>query len=154
MGIGSFAFAWTFHFMLMIWASVLYEAAKPSLASSYFDPKPFEQNGRIYGHLGVHLFRRALVWVGWEKISRKARPIRRDLEFLAAYERATRASEFNHLLIGAVVLGFCVYVAATHGWRQTLWLLLLTVPLHVYPAMVQRYNRPRVRSALDRYYLH
>ena len=66
-----FAFAWALNFLLMLCVSVFIEASKSQLNSSYFDEKGWEQKGKIYELLGVNLFRKLLVLIGWEKLNKK-----------------------------------------------------------------------------------
>ena len=142
----TFAFAWGLNFMLMGWYTYLISLFAPGLNTSYFKPQPFEQGGKIYRYLGVHLYRRLLVLVGWEKISRQANPIRNNLSDLRTCEYNTRVAELGHTLIALLVLALTPVVC--RSWDEAKWLLITNLLLNVYPIVVQRYNRPRYHRLL------
>jgi hypothetical protein len=145
----SFAFAWVLNFMLMFFVVFFTEALKSQFNSSYFDKKEWEQHGKIYERLGVNLFRKLLVLIGWEKVIRKSNPIEKNKKALANLHYQTKKSELDHLIIFIIVLGFNIFVAFKFGVVKSLWLLLLNVILHVYPIFLQRYNRPRMERVLN-----
>jgi hypothetical protein len=143
-------FSWTLNFSLMFCYSVIESQLKPSLQSTYFTSKAFEQQGKIYTLLGVLIYRKFLVCTHWEKLSQKANPVKKSLEALRKYEHATRVSEFGHTLIALVVLVFTVYVSMKYSAKEAVWLFLFNILLNIYPIMVQRYNRPRVQRVLQK----
>ena len=147
-GITSFVFAWVLNFMLMM--AVLYytQTYKPRLASRYYHLKKWEAGGRIYKWLGIHGFRKVLVWMGWEKINKASNPVNKSLVALKHLEYGTRQSEFGHLIIFFTVLAITLFVGFYFGVKQTFWLLILNILLNAYPIWVQRYNRPRIQKAI------
>jgi hypothetical protein len=149
-GLHSFLFAWVLNFMLMTGVLYITQTFKPKLMSTYYDPQKWETEGTIYKWLGIHAFRKALVWVGWEKINKASNPVNKNLNALKQLEYRTRQSEFGHSIIFFIVLVFALVVASKYGIRQSLWLLLLNIILNVYPIGIQRYNRPRLRNIIAR----
>src|SRR5690606_20167899 len=103
-GMDSFLFAWILNFMLMIAVFSFSQTMKPKLTSSYYDIKDWERGGRVYASLGVTLFRKILVWIGWEKLHKKANPVKKGLNSLLQLEHGTRQSEFGHLVVFLIVL--------------------------------------------------
>ena len=148
--VSSALFSWTLHFSLMFWISMVTFYLAPALNAPYFNSHPKEKEGRIYTVLGVHWFRRLLVLSGWEKLNRKNNPIRKTLPALQQYERATRTSEFNHTVIAFIVVLITGYVWVKYSFRAAFWLLLFNVLLNIYPIIVQRYNRPRLRQIIKK----
>lgn len=148
MRMDSFAFAWALNFVLMIWVSAFIEAQKSRLTSSYYDEKPWEQRGKIYEYIGINIFRKLLVLVGWEKVIRKSHPIEKNTQALINLHDQTKKSELGHLIIWFIVLGFNVFVAFKFGAQKASWLLILNVLLNLYPVLLQRYNRPRIERAI------
>ncbi|WP_205502622.1 glycosyl-4,4'-diaponeurosporenoate acyltransferase CrtO family protein [Rufibacter psychrotolerans] len=130
----------------MAWYTALVALSVPKLNSRYFNSYRFEQEGRIYEYLGVHFYRKLLVWTGWEKVSRKANPIRKDLASLTTADRNSRTSEAGHLVIAVIV--FAVAGLVMRSWSEARWLLVLNVVLNIYPVLLQRFNRPRYRRVL------
>lgn len=143
-----FSFAWVLNFTLM--GCVLYftETLKSPLTGAYYQEKPWERRGKIYEYAGVNVFRKILVWVGWEKLNKKANPIRKDTDTLMQLHYRTKQSELGHVIILIIVFGFNAFVAIKYGIAQSLWLLGSNVVLNLYPILLQRYNRPRIARAI------
>lgn len=144
----SFSFAWILNFLLMFTMVFTTGALKSPLTSSYFEEKPWEQKGKIYEHLGINIFRKFLVLIGWEKVIRSAYPIKTKSEALKNLYYQTKKSELDHLIIFIIVLGFNIFVAFKFGFVKSLSLLILNLVFNLYPIFLQRYNRPRVKKAL------
>jgi hypothetical protein len=147
-GLHSFLFAWVLNFMLMTGTLFITRTFKPRLASSYYDPKRWEARGKIYKWLGVHQFRKLLVWTGWERLNKGSGPVKKRLDALEHLEYSTRQSEFGHSIIFVIVFTFSLFVASSYGIRHSLWLFSLNLFLNIYPIGVQRYNRPRLQQAI------
>ncbi len=148
-GMDSFIFAWVLNFILMMGVLFFTQTFKPTLRSSYYKVKEWEASGKIYKWLGVNLFRKILVWVGWEKLNKAANPVTNKVEALKLLEYRTRQSEFGHLIIFFIVLIFNIIVVFHYGFIQSLWLFFLNLTLNVYPVLVQRYNRPRLQKIVN-----
>ncbi|SHN09247.1 hypothetical protein SAMN04488057_106177 [Cyclobacterium lianum] len=148
-GLHTFVFAWVLNFLLMTGVLAFTETFQPKLNMTWFDSKKWEADGKIYKRFGVDLFRKLLVWVKWEKLTKAANPIKKDRETLTKLAYKTRQSEFGHAIIFIIVLIFGIVVAFSYGFRQSVWLLLLNILLNLYPIALQRYNRPRLRGILS-----
>lgn len=147
-GLNTFMFAWVVNFLLMTALMAYTETFQPPLQSSYFATKKWEAGGTVYRWLGVDVFRKLLVWIGWEKLNRASTPLKKSRTALEKLEYQTRQSEFGHLIIFIVVAALGIAVALLQGIRESFWLFLLNVVLNGYPIAVQRYNRPRLRRVL------
>jgi len=150
MSMSSLSYSILLNFLLMIWMSIVETLLMPTLKSSYFDSHSIEEEGIIYKYFGVDIFRKLLVLIGWEKSRKKETPIRRSLSLLEYYEYRTRASEFGHGVIAIIIAFITVYVGIAYTFKDTIWLILLNIFLNLYPMMVQRYNRPRVRRVIKK----
>ena len=151
LGVTSFSFAWVLNFMLMMAVSSIMQTFKPRFTAKYFDSKQWEAGGKVYKWFGVNVFRKLLVWVGWEKLHKAVSPVKKDLGALKQLEYNTRQADFGHLVIFFIVMAFTIWVAYQEGIAQSWWLFSLNVILNVYPIMVQRYNRPRLQKAIQVY---
>ncbi|MBD3629660.1 hypothetical protein [Cyclobacterium sp.] len=147
-GLHTFSFAWVLNFLLMTALLAYTETLQPALQSDYFETKKWEKGGTVYRWLGVNGFRKLLVWIGWEKLNKTSRPVKKDRAALEQLEYKTRQSEFGHAIIFIVVLVFGTAVAFFYGIRESFWLFFLNVVLNGYPIAVQRYNRPRLQRVL------
>lgn len=144
----SFVFSWTLNLSLMFWYLVLVSQINPKLDSSYFNQKPFEKNGGIYKYFGVQIYRKLLVWVGWEKVIKKANPIKNSLIKLKICEHNTRVSELGHIIIAIIV--FITGIFLSNSLVQAKWFIITNLLLNIYPVLVQRFNRPRYSRLIDR----
>lgn len=143
-----FAFAWVLNFVLMAWYTYLDALFGWKYDSSYFHSKDLEKNGAVYKYFGVHLYRKLLVIIGWEKISRKDAKITKSRSSIALAEAKSRNSEVGHSLIFIIVAVITLVVSS--NLREALWLIILNLLLNVYPVFVQRYNRPRYNRLLQK----
>jgi len=140
-GVTGFSFAWVLNFTLMAWFTYINSIYKFPLKSSYFKSRSWERNTRIYNLLGITYFKKLLVLTGWEKITRKENPIKKDPRSLKLLVNNSRSSEFGHLVIAIIVLIFTVIVS--HTLKDAMWLLITNILLNIYPVLLQRYNRQR-----------
>ncbi len=144
----SFSFAWALNFLLMLCVFAFTGILKSPLTSSYYLPKEWERGGKLYKLLGIDFFRKLLVVIGWEKLTKKSNPVEKNSEALAKLYYQTKKSELDHLIIFLIVLGFTIFVALDFEPARSLWLLTLNVLLNLYPIFLQRYNRPRVERLI------
>ena len=123
------------------------------LPRSYYRPGAIASARRLYGLLGVRLFKR--IAPNGDLVNRLAR--RRDPGYrvlggradLPGFLEGMRSGERAHLVFLLMGLFTAVY-AARIGWYR--WALLLTlgnVAFNLYPVMLQRYNRARIRIIPD-----
>ncbi|MCT2564736.1 hypothetical protein [Chryseobacterium herbae] len=143
-----FSFALALNFLLMACVLTFTETLKSPLNSSYFNEKVWEKRGKIYESLGINIFRKSLVKIGWEKLNKKSKPVEKNTEALMNLHYRTKQDELGHLIIMFIVLGFTIFVACKFGILQSLWLLILNILLNIYPIFLQRYNRPRIARAV------
>lgn len=151
MDITSGAFSIALNFALMFWFSVLETQLNPSLDASYFNSQPFEKQGKLYRMLGVEWYRAILVKSGWERLRQQGMPVRKSLSDIRAYERGTRVAEAGHLVVGVIVLIVNIYVFFAYSALAGRWLLLFNLLLNIYPVLLQRYTRPRLRQVIERF---
>jgi hypothetical protein len=148
-GVTSFLFAWVLNLMLMMVTLAFTQTFQPPLTSPYYKCKKWEMQGRIYRYIGIDVFRKCLVWVGWEKYNKHTVPVKNQADALRHLEYMSRQSEFGHLIIFWIVLAIALYVWSEHGFLPSLSLLSLNIILNGYPVALQRYNRPRYQKALQ-----
>lgn len=147
-GMRGFLFAWVLNLMLMMCVYKFTEELKSQFTSPYYNERKWERDGRIYRLLGINFFRKLLVWIGWERLNKKANPLVKNTNALLHLQYRTKQSELGHIIILVIVLGFTIFVAIKFGIRESLWLLILNVLLNLYPIFLQRYNRPRLNRAI------
>jgi len=145
----SFAFACSLLILLMVGVRSFTETLKSPLTSSYFKQKPWERRGKIYELLGINFYRKLLVWIGWEKVSQKTKPVKKNTKTLIHLYHETKHDELGHLIILIIVIGFNIFVAFKFGVLNSLWLFVLKILTNLYPVLLQRYNRPRIERAIN-----
>ena len=145
LGLQGFLFAWMLNLALMMCVFFFTETLKSELSSNYYNEKKWEKKGKIYELLGVNIFRKILVIIGWEKLNKKTNPVEKNSKALIHLEYRTKQSELGHIIIFFIVTVFNTYVAIL----ESLWLLILNILLNIYPILLQRYNRPRLKKAIN-----
>ena len=135
-------------FVLPVW---LASAVGSRLPERYYRCHSFERRRRLYEMLGVHYFRFLVPHgdgINW--LVRRSQPgyrVVRDRLTLADYEARTRRAEAFHLGCLLVMAPAAMY-ATFAGWSgMALWLTLPSIPLHLYPVLLQRYTRARMAKA-------
>jgi hypothetical protein len=147
----SLLFVFSLNFAAMIWSLVLLKIHKPSLNSRWYNSIALEQNGRIYKGLGVLTFQAVLRLIGWHKVSDSPK-VQRDIKVLELLEKETRLSEAGHLMCLAIVSVFICIGIINLNWVGLMYLLISAMLFHLYPIMLQRHHRPRIRRAIDSLY--
>lgn len=148
-GMQGFAFAFSLNFMLMACVLTFTETLKSQLTFPYFNEKAWERRGKTYESLGINLYRKLLIGIGWERLNKKSKPVEKNTKALIHLHYRTKQDELGHLIILIIVLGFTVFVAFKFGVLHSLWLFLLNILLNLYPVFLQRYNRPRIERVLN-----
>jgi hypothetical protein len=123
----------------------------------YFTPHRFENynNGRLYEILGIRFFKRYLPTSG--DIVTRHRHLRRIafdqdgvLSSLKRYELQTRNYEGRHIFGALSMLVISWWSIEFYGKGNWLVLLVGNIIINGYPIMLQRYNRIRILSVLNR----
>jgi hypothetical protein len=145
-----FLFAFDLHLLLMAWFAFSITYLKISYEWNYFLPKSIENDGKIYNYFGVNIFRKILVIIGWEKITRKMNgTVKFNIENLKKREKNTRTGEFAHFVIGIIVMILTLILAKS--FEDAKWLIITNIIFHFYPVLLQRYNRPRYLKTINKF---
>lgn len=123
------------------WAILLRLALPVNLPPGYFRIRPFERRAGIYQRLGVRHFARLVV----ERI-----PFMGTRSGLSHFAERSRHAETVHLFALAGMAPAVLSLSLQQSRLIALWTLLFSVPIHVYPIMLQRHNRMRVERILAR----
>lgn len=136
-----------------------YSPVTRSLVAAYFRPKRIERykNGLIYRLIGIRfvayviptggmLWRRLFKWGGWS-FALGGNSIRRARE----YRYNTCVFEFLHGTGLLLMLPDAVNAIRNGYTDGIIHFLVAGVLINGYPFLLQRYNRTRITSLLDRY---
>ena len=113
------------------------------LPADYYRQRPFEKEGRLYRALRVEGARKFFRVVGFVRFDSHRSSLRflRDMMIFA---------ETNHAIAFLLNVFTLIYAASRHQWELTFSLLLFNCLMNGYPIVIQRYNRPRLDSILER----
>ncbi len=117
---------------------------------SYFNLCSFERSGRLYERLGIRQFKRfASAGDFLNRRRRRADPEFRNIsDYSSAIDWEEGQTRFNELAhLGSLIFNLIMVGWLCYRGRYT-WLgliLFLNLMLNIYPIMLQRYNRARVR---------
>lgn len=143
-GVHTLLFALGVQVLLMWWALYLLALTRPVLRGPFFTVGGWEVP--LYRRLGAPVFANILRWLGWERLRRDARGFGGTRASLARLDHATREAEYSHLLLALICLGLAVGALRLRAADTAGWLLLTTVPTHLYPVMLQRSLRWRLQQ--------
>jgi hypothetical protein len=121
---------------------------------SYFDEHRFELGGRLYEYLGVRRFKSVASAGDYlNRFRRRHDPAFRNVRSYGDaldWEARTRLNEALHLLnfLFSVVMMSWLCYRGRYTWLPEI--VVLTVLLNVYPILLQRYNRARIRRVRAR----
>ncbi len=130
--------------LLMWWALYLLALTRPVLRAEFFTVSDWESP--LYRRLGAPAFASILRWVGWDRLRENARGFGGTRTSLARLDHATREAEYSHLLLALICLGLAVGALRLCAADTAGWLLLTTIPTHLYPVMLQRSLRWRLQQ--------
>lgn len=113
----------------------------PKLDPAWFRPARWEHDGTIYDWIGVGIFRwvlrhTPLGWLGPLAL----RSGRRGLDGLL---REMNSVEGRHAVAALLSLAAAAGYACCGHTAIATWLVLITIPLNIYPVALQRRNRGR-----------
>lgn len=129
----------TVNLLLFEWAVVWFMALPIYPPERYFAARRWKRMNRLYERLGIRGFGRLVI--GRIRFSGR----RRDL---FGFVRRTRHAEAVHLLASLGVAVFAAGIAVAGRWDALLWTGAFSLPIHLYPIMLQRYNRTRAERLL------
>lgn len=110
--------------------------------AKWFRYARWERNGQVYEWVGLGVFRWVLLrtplgWLGPLTL----RSGRSDLDRLL---RDMNSAEGRHAVAAVLSLAIAAAFALNGHMAIATWLVLITIPLNVYPVILQRWNRGRV----------
>ena len=142
LGGASAGFAFLVVWVPMTWLGTLSRVVRPRLPESYHRLRPFEQDGRVYEHLGVRPFKRLLRRGPLAVFNPDLHlPADRSPEHLLRLDQRMRDAEAAHCLLLVATLGVVLNAAARGWWTAALLTLAFDLLMNGYPVVLQRYNR-------------
>jgi len=127
------------------------------ILDSWFDPKSFEKNPGLYEKLGVRLFKKYMPTSGdliyrlvWKKLGANDLVKPNDINSLRKFEYYTRVYESIHLTFLAIGSAVIAAELQANTIEATTFNMLLQIMLNIYPILVQRYNRGRLYSTINK----
>ncbi|UBV45438.1 hypothetical protein LAJ19_20135 (plasmid) [Deinococcus taeanensis] len=136
--------AWFIHLLLMASAAALLPRPTPGVAG-LLPFKVLREELHWYRRLGIRHFNRLLEFTRWNRVVRSMRRFggtRGELWILA---EETWRSELVHGWSALTALWTALLLGRLFPSLAG-WLLLLSVPLHLYPIMLQRTLRGRIQQ--------
>ena len=144
-----FGYSIIYHFSMMFWFSIIMNRPFINYNHPYYHPKPLEANGRLYKKMGVDIYRILLKLIGWEKLTSLANaPVRRNSENLKTRILNTKKAELAHGFILLLSIFTMTYMLL--NGQNIRWMLIGSVVFHLFPVLLQRYNRLRFIRVLDK----
>jgi len=115
----------------------------PALPDTWLRLRRWEADGSIYRRLGIDGYRKVLLASpSGPNVFLKFQGRRSQIPDL---EQFTKNAEMGHLTLLVVSIVVTAIAWRTGYWRTALFLTMVNVPWNVYPVMLQRYTRSRLR---------
>lgn len=127
--------------ILFEWAILWFMAVPAYPPDRYFTARGSERMERLFELLGIRGFGRLVI--GRIRFSGQ----RRDLSW---FINRTCHAEAVHVMACLGLALFSVVMALRNRWDTLFWAVVFSVPIHLYPIMLQRYNRSRALKILRR----
>ena len=146
-GIGPFLHATLANLAVVTWSAFVLPLRGLPPFDEYYRLRAWERSGRVYRWLGVPIFR-ALVRRGPLSLPNRALPAAWHSGDPARIERETRAAEGGHGIAFVIVLVLALAALARGSGERAAWLVALDIPMNLYPMLLQRDHRLRLRKML------
>lgn len=145
--IGPFVHAALVNLTVVAWASFVLPLRGLPPFDEYYALRAWERSGRVFHWLGVPLFR-AIVRRGPLSFSNRALPAAWQSGDPARIERETRAAEGGHAIAFLIVLALAAVSLVRGAPGRAAWLVVLDIPMNLYPVLLQRDHRHRLQDLL------
>lgn len=137
-----FILAVSMHCLVFAPVMVCTRLLTPEASNAYFRIRSFEY--QLYLIIGVDAFRRVLGAVGWNRSIDSGRGYDRTRASVPRLISGTISSELGHLT-GAGLIALVAGVAVVQQRTDlAIWLVVIAVPVHIYPILIQRLVRAKV----------
>jgi hypothetical protein len=122
-----------------------------SIAEAYFRPRRFEAG--VYERIGVRRFKgwmlglvgeRTAHRLGWRLPAGRAE----KRATLRSFDKRTRHNEAVHALVLVALAAVAVHLLARGEAAAAIALLVVNIPFNVYPLLLQRHTRLRLKRLL------
>ena len=141
----SLAMSWIIGMTIAVVSSAIFFRVNPKL----FSLAHWEKQGEVYDRAGIRAFR----WVvfhsplGWINPNFHLRAGRADCDRLLREMNSSEGVHWLNCVISVMLaMSYLRHDHAVYGYAM----LLVRIPFDLYPIMLQRWNRGRVRRVLDR----
>jgi glycosyl-4,4'-diaponeurosporenoate acyltransferase len=145
--VGPIVHAMLVNLVVVGWAAFVLPLRGLPRFDEYYTLRDWERSGRVFHWLGVPLFR-ALVRRGPLSLSNRALPAAWHSGDPARIERETRAAEGGHAIAFLIVLLLALVALARGAPERAAWLVVLDIPMNLYPVLLQRDHRHRLQVML------
>lgn len=145
----SWASSLSVSWFIVVWLSALQLLTPLWLPNWYYLHKDFEMSGRIYELIGVLLLRKLLrrepIHILAPKIQHSGQ--RESLPVLESEMRIAETIHVYSFVSTFLLFGFSLF----NVWlKSAAWLMLFNILLNIYPVILQRYNRVRLKILIEK----
>ena len=141
----SIAISWLISITIAFVSSAIFFRVNPTL----FSLAHWEKQGEIYDRADIRAFRWVLFHspLGWINANFHLRASRADCDRLLREMDSSEGVHWLNFVVSVVLaISYLLHDHAVYGYVM----LLVRIPFDLYPIMLQRWNRGRVRRVLER----
>lgn len=134
---------------VVTWSSFVLPLRGLPRFDAWYRLRSWERSGRFFAWLGVPLFRTLVRRTPLSRFNR-ALPTAWHSGDAGRMDEETRTAEAAHLVAFFVVVVLALVALVAGRTRWAVWLLVLDVPLNLYPVLLQRDHRHRLLEMVRR----
>lgn len=142
-GLDAFVAAALANLAVVTWSSFVLPMRGLPRLEGFYRLRRWERSRRLYRFLGVPVFRAAVRRGPLARFNRSL-PAAWHAGDVERIDRETRAAEAGHAIAFGIVLALAVVAFARGEASRAAWLVILDLPMNLYPVLLQRDHRLRL----------
>ena len=120
------------------------------LSEKFYQIKKFE-TPLFFKLLGVNFFRLFLINSFFRHLNSRVYLRNRPKEYIPIYIEETKQSETSHLFSMICTFSIQIIYFKNELWEHVIWLSIFSILLNLYPILLQRMNRIKIREKYPDY---
>jgi len=120
------------------------------LSDNYFRIKKFERSYKLYKTIGMYYFKKIIQKYPLPNATLKIELNGRSKSDILDLEDRMREAEQIHVFGLLLILVISILFAFTRDKKFLLWFTIFNIIMNLYPILLQRYNRNRIKSILNK----
>ena len=122
------------------------------LSKNYFKILSFEYSSKFYKSIGVYRFKKILQKYPIPFSTRKIILVGKNISSIEDLNKQMKDAEEIHVFAFIINILVAILFGFLRDTRFFIWLTIFNIIMNLYPILVQRFNRNRIRIIVEKYY--